>query len=92
MSFCCKCKAGICKTQDCDSFCDCHPQEYPNDKETQEWMNAPLGVPDVDNATSSQIAEMLNRALKALGYKLTTNILEEKSYPPPFLRGREERK
>lgn len=45
MSFCCKCKAGICKTQDCDSFCDCHPQEYPNDKETQEWMNAPLGKP-----------------------------------------------
>lgn len=45
MSFCCKCKAGMCKTEDCDSICDCHPQEYPEDKETQEWMNAPLGKP-----------------------------------------------
>lgn len=45
MSFCCKCKAGMCKTADCDSVCDCHPQEYPNDKETQDWMNAPLGNP-----------------------------------------------
>lgn len=36
MSFCCKCKAGMCKTTDCDSICDCHPQEYPNEKETKE--------------------------------------------------------
>lgn len=47
MSFCCKCKAGICKTADCDSVCDCHPPEYPNDKETQDWMNAPLGRPEM---------------------------------------------
>ena len=69
------CEKGACYTLPLGCDCDCH-KEYPNDKETQEWMNAPLGEPidhektirfwaDKYEKRSDEFYDLHNRCVKA---------------------------